>query len=156
MNPLRVLLIALLCLTAGCAATETHERPATVKPAALGWAETLRPYLGRWRPTSFAEQQNIISLTIGATDLTFEIGGTWRFSTVSQRDGAVVVQWTSHAPPAQDRAGVMGFVLQQQKQTDSAGQPSTEEVLWIYWCDNLSDLSGEVEHWHCTKNLYMR
>lgn len=156
MNPLRVLLIALLFLTVGCAAKETNESSATAKPDVVAWAETLRPYLGRWRPTSFAEQQNIISLTIGATELSFETGGTWRFSNVSQRDGAVVVQWTSHEPAAEEGSGGMGLVLERQKQIDSAGQESTEERLWIYWCDNISKLSGGIETWKCSKNLYMR
>lgn len=154
MSQLRVLLIALLCLTAGCAAEESRESTHRAERDAVTSAEVLRPYLGRWRPTSFAEQQNIVSLTISATELSLQIGGVLTLSNVTQQNGAVVMQWVSREPPME--SGALGLVLEQERQTNSAAQEPTREFLRIYWCDDIGQLSGGRETWRCSENLYMR
>jgi hypothetical protein len=46
----------------------------------IDW-QMMRPYLGRWAPTSFREEMNVASVTIAATGLSFEKGArslSWR------------------------------------------------------------------------------
>jgi len=158
MSKLKVLIVGLLFAVVGCAADGMRESASIVKPGATAAAEMLGPYLGRWRPTSFAEEMNVVSLTISATGLSVETGGAMTFTAVRQEARGVVLQITGREPPTSFAAyEAIGMTIEQRTyEGPTHGEQRTQEFLWIYWCDRSDELSGSVEAWQCSHNRYRR
>jgi hypothetical protein len=129
-----------------------------VKPEAAASADMLRPYLGRWSPTSFAEQMNIGALTISATGLSFATEEAMTFTLGRREARGVVLEVTGSEPP-EAFASYPAIGLTMEWPTDEEPRPGeqrTEEFLWIYWCDRSDKLSGDVAAWQCSHNSYRR
>lgn len=157
MGKLRVLILASLFAAVGCVAGSQNDKASAVITDVADAEGMLRPYLGRWIPTSFAEERNMVSLTISPTNLSIQTGGVLSFSSVRQAEGAVVMQAIDPARPGAEGAFAIGLRLAQQQRMNSvSGQESNRELLWIYWCDSLEQLTGSVEDWQCSQNSYFR
>lgn len=155
-SKLRVLIIASLVMVVGCVPGAEHDN-ASVSKAAVSNTAGLRPYLGRWVPTSFAEERNIVSLTISETALSIQTGGVLTFVAIKQVEQALIVQAIDHELPPAEASFALGLRLEREPPTNSAAkQESARELLRIYWCDSIEDLSGTVEQWQCSKNAYVR
>lgn len=129
------LIAVLLFAIAGCATGETSEVTNTVKPEATGSADMLRPYLGRWSPTSFAEMMNIGAVTITAANLAFDTEGVMTFLPIREEARGLVLQVTGSEPP-EAFASYPAIGLTMEWPTDEGPGPAedrTEEFLWIYW-----------------------
>jgi len=153
MGKLRTLIVASVFMVVGCASGAESGHASTPEAAQI----ILRPYLGRWVPTSFAEERNIVSLTISATALSIETGGVLKFTDVREVEHGVVVQAIDQERPPAEASFALGLRLQREADgNDEPRRQSARELLWIYWCDSIRDLSGNVENWRCSKNAYLR
>jgi len=154
---LTAIVAAMLLVTSACAQGPTS-------PAASGSAAAteaaLRPYLGKWRPTSFSEQQNIGSLTISVDSLSIEVGSASVSYEIEQKtiDG-VIVRVTGRKPSdAFPNIKALAFSLETQTLTSSppGGVTKTRELLRIcYWSGSIDRLASGIKKASCG-NTYTR
>ncbi len=161
-EPATTKISTLLCLLflaiCGCAAEGVSPAPTQTTPAPASDAgKMLQPYLGTWRPTSFAEEMNVGSLTITASGLSIATGGSLTFQLMRREGEAVILRVTGQKPASASSPGALAFKLEQQvRKNDVTGAESSRQLLWIYWCDHLEDLAAGLASSSCSRNRYVR
>ncbi len=157
----RALILAASLFSAGaCAQTSTPSPSAKAKPKTqLAPADILRPYLGRWRPTSYSEGLNIGSLTITEDRFSVEVTG-WSVTFVVDRqtDEGVIVRVTDRKPDdAFPGLKALAFTVETEtvKGPPPAGITKTRELLWVcYLSDSLDRLASGIKK--TCGNIYTR
>lgn len=160
---LKNLILLLLVSTVACGQMPPVKDPAQTvdvrgpsdASSSVNTDEILKRYLGKWRPTSFAEQQNIVSLSITASDLSLETGGSLRFEVRRVIDDAVMVRVTERSPGAFVGTGAMAFLLEEVT-TRNVDATRTRAVLRIYWCEREEQLNRGLQSASCSRNSYVR
>lgn len=146
-----LLLAVVLAATSACA---TEPMPQSVA------SEALRPYLGKWRPTSYGEGLNIGSLTITETELSVEVGGaSLSYELERQTSEGVILRVTGRQPDhAFPGIAALAFSVKLETVTGPppAGITKIRELLRIcYWSGSLDRLAVEVTKAPCG-NAYTR
>ena len=120
----------------------------------------LQPYLGKWRPTSFSEQQHIGSLTISESGLSIEVGdASVRYELERNTSEGVILRVTGRKPAnAFPKVTFLAFFTEMQT-VDSfppGGPTKTRVLLWIcYWSGSLDQLASGIKKAQCG-NTYTR
>ncbi len=156
-----ILVASLLCVGA-CATSpisSAHSETTDKQSNQVSASEALRPYLGKWRPTSYSEGLNIGSLTITEKGLSLETGPSLTYEIVEQTDEGVLLHVTSSEPDDRFR-GVKALAFSLEIHVipsfPPGGPPKKRQDLWIYWCDGLGRLALGISKASCSKNGYMR
>ena len=123
-------------------------------------SEALRPYLGKWRPTSYSEGLNIGSLAITETGLSVEFGGaSLSYELERQTSDGVILRVTGRKPDhAFPGIAALAFSVKLETVTGPppAGITKIRELLRIcYWSGSLDRLAVEVTKAPCG-NAYTR
>jgi spore coat protein U-like protein len=155
---LTALFVVMLSSPSACAQSPTA--PATSSTATDAKA-ALQPYLGKWRPTSFGEQQNIGSLTISESSLSIEVGGaSVSYELERKTDDGVIVRVTDRKPDnAFPKVTYLAFLTEMQtvESFPPGGPTKTREQLWIcYWSGSLDRLASGIRKASCLRNSYTR
>jgi len=151
--------VALLSMVGACA--QTPAPPATSAATTTTNAKVaLQAYLGKWRPTSFSEQQNIGSLTISVDELSIEVGNaSVSYEIDKQTTDGVIVRVTGRKPSdAFPKIKALAFSLETQTVTNLApgGATKTRELLRVcYLPSSLDGLALDTKKTSCG-NTYTR
>lgn len=135
------------------------QAPATLTPASTDAKTALQPYLGTWRPTSFAEERKSGWLTISVDRLSLEIGPSVTYDVVEVTDEGVILRVTGREP-ADDFRGLTALAFSVKTETVTGPTPGAiprrRELLRIcYWFDSLEWLASEMKRAPCG-NTYTR
>ena len=119
----------------------------------------LRPYLGKWRPTSYQEELNVGSLTITETEFSVEAtGASVTFVIERQTKEGVVVKVTGRkSADTFPRLTNLAFMVESETVTGPppANLVKTRELLWIcYLSGNLDRLASGIKK--TCGNIYTR
>jgi hypothetical protein len=105
------------------------QSPAPLAPGSTDAKTALRPYLGTWRPTSFAEELKSGPLTISVDGLSLEMGPLLTYDVAEATDEGVILRVTSRKPANAFRTAA------------PTGMTWTRESLRIcYWSGSLDRL----------------
>jgi hypothetical protein len=167
LSPLLRSFIGLLAITASllavgvCAQISTTSPKAETEPTPEAISsDILRPYLGKWRPTSYSEGLNIGSLTISEDRLALEVGGaSVSYEIDRQIANGVFVRVTGRTP-ANAFPGLTALAFSVAMETVTGPPPGrvtkTRELLRIcYWSGSLDQLASKMSKTSCG-NAYTR
>ncbi len=143
---------ALLFAASACAQEpKTPANAATESTRKVDAATILRPYLGKWRPTSYSKGLYMVSITITETGLSIETGGSVMYEFVKKTDEGVIVRvidrhaTNPHLGLTHSHTTAFGFSLEMQT-LDSfppGGPSKTRELLLI--CHGSGDIDSAVK-----------
>lgn len=147
--------VAFLFTVSACA-----QNPATSATPSIDTKAVLQPYLGKWRPTSFREEMNIVSLTITENTFSFEMDGpSVRFVVDRKIDEGVIVRVTDRKPSnAFPGLTALAFLTETQTlESFPPGGPSKiRELLRVcYWSGSIDQLVSGNKKALCG-NTYIR
>ena len=124
---------------------------ATESDPQIAASEALRPYLGKWRPTSYGNGLYMVSITVTEAGLSIETGGSVTYEVVKKTDEGVIVRITDrhatnpHLGLTHSQTTAFGFSLGMQT-LDSfppGGPSKTRELLII--CHGSGDIDAAVK-----------
>lgn len=138
----RLLLAATFAVLAATSAYATEPVP---QGAA---SEALRPYLGKWRPTSFRRELNIGSITVAETGFSYESGGSMTFEFVKKVEEGVIVRITGRQP-ANTHPEVTALGLSLETKTLTGPPPAgvtrqREELRICYGFGDIDDATKQL------------
>lgn len=157
----RALILAVSLFPVGACAQTLTTPPAggagSAQPVVA--VDLMRPYLGKWRPTSYSEGLNIGSLTITEKGFSIEAtGASVTFVFERQTNEGIVVHVTGRKP-VDAFPGLTNLAFMVERETVTGPPPAnlvkTRELLWIcYLSGNLDRLASGIKK--TCGNIYTR
>lgn len=156
----RALILAVSLFPVGACAQTSTTLPAGGAESAppVVAADVMRPYLGKWRPTSYRTGLRIGSLTISDVGISNEVGESLAYEFVRQTAEGVILRVTRRKPDNSFfGAKALAFSLGTQtvESFPPGGPTKTRELLWICYRDNLDQLASIVMKASCG-SIYVR
>ena len=123
---------------------------ATESDPQIAASEALRPYLGKWRPTSYGNGLYMVSITVTEAGLSIETGGSVTYEVVKKTDEGVIVRITDrhatnpHLGLTHPHTIAFGFVAEKKALTGPPPKGVTRTRDQFRICYGYGDIDSAV------------